>query len=75
MIRGDLKEARKKWLQSFQDDAQRAEAEQSDFLTYRDAAGFVADFHALRHTYISRIIRSGASAKAAKCWRGIQPCN
>jgi len=30
----------------------------------RDAAGRVADFHALRHTYISRLVRSGASVKA-----------
>jgi integrase len=66
MIRGDLKEARKKWLQSFQDARQRTEAEQSDFLTYCDAEGLFADFHALRHTYISRVVRSGASAKAAQ---------
>lgn len=66
MIRGDLKEARQKWLQSFEDARQRTQADQSDFLTYRDAAGLVADFHALRHTYISRIVRSGASAKAAQ---------
>ena len=26
----------------------------------------MADFHALRHTYISRIVRSGATAKAAQ---------
>jgi hypothetical protein len=26
----------------------------------------VADFHALRHTYFSRIVRSGATAKAAQ---------
>ena len=66
MIRLDLKEARKKWLKSIQDDRQRAEAEQSDFLTYRDAAGLVADFHSLRHLYISRIVRSGATPKVAQ---------
>jgi integrase len=66
MIRADLQEARKKWLQSFQDDLQREQVSQSDFLTYRDSAGLVADFHALRHTYISRVVRSGASAKAAQ---------
>jgi hypothetical protein len=66
MYRLDLKEARKKWLQSFQDARQRTEAEQSDFLTYRDAAGLVADFHSLRRLYISRIVRSGASPKVAQ---------
>jgi integrase len=66
MIRGDLKEARKKWLQAFQDDRQRTEAEQSDFLAYRDADGLVADFHSLRHLYISRIVRSGATPKVAQ---------
>jgi len=38
----------------------------SDFLEYRDAAGHVADFHALRHTYISRLVRSGANVKVAQ---------
>jgi len=32
-------------------------------IRYRDSAGLVADFHALRHTYISNIVRSGASVK------------
>src|SRR5205823_8352515 len=40
--------------------------EQSDFLAYRDAEGRVIDFHALRHTYVSRIVQSGASAKTAQ---------
>jgi len=66
MVRGDLQEARAAWLQTFQDAHLRAQAEQSTFLAYRDAAGLVADFHALRHTYISRVVRSGASAKAAQ---------
>jgi len=28
--------------------------------------GLVTDFHALRHTYISRVVRTGATAKAAQ---------
>ena len=66
MIRLDLAEARQAWLQSFQDERQRDEMAQSDFLAYRDADGRVADFHALRHTYISRIVRSGATPKVAQ---------
>jgi integrase len=66
MIRLDLREARKKWLQSFQDARQRTEAERSDVLAYRDAAGLVADFHSLRHLYVSRVVRSGATPKVAQ---------
>jgi len=35
-------------------------------IEYRDAGGRVADFHALRHTYISRLVRSGANVKVAQ---------
>ena len=37
--------------------------EKTDFLSYRDDDGRQADFHALRHTFLSRLGRSGASAK------------
>lgn len=67
MIRLDLKEARKKWLQSFQDARQQAEAEQSDFLAYRDAAGFVADFHSLRHLFV--FARGPIRSDAESCSR------
>ena len=66
MIEADLDEARGAWLKSFQNARERAEAEQGDFLSYRDAEGCYADFHGLRHTYISRVVRSGATAKAAQ---------
>ena len=41
----------------------RAEAAGSDFLAYRDSQERYADFHALRHTYISRIVQSGDRQK------------
>ena len=63
MIRDDLKEARKAWLKSFQDARQRTEAEQSDFLTYRDAEGRYADFHALRHSFITMVGKAGVSPR------------
>ncbi len=66
MIRLDLLDARRKWVAAVQDARLREEREQGDFLTYRDAAGFVADFHSLRHLYISRVVRSGASPKVAQ---------
>jgi integrase len=66
MIRRDLEEARAAWLSDAQDDRQRAEREASDFMTFCDADGRHADFHALRHSYITLIVRSGASAKVAQ---------
>jgi len=35
-------------------------------ITYRDGAGRVADFHSLRHTFISNLTRSGVSPKIAQ---------
>jgi len=66
LIRRDLATARRKWLETFQDDREREKAERSDFLAYCDSRDRYADFHALRHTYISRIVQSGASAKTAQ---------
>jgi integrase/recombinase XerD len=63
MLRADLHEARKTWLESFQDARQRAEAEQSDFLAYLDSKGRYADFHSLRHGYITMLGKAGLSPK------------
>ena len=46
--------------------AERQEREQTSFLAYRDHAGSVADFHALRHTFISNLARSGVHPKQAQ---------
>jgi len=40
-------------------------------LTYRDAAGLVADFHSLRHLYLSRIVRRAQRRKLLKNWLGM----
>lgn len=63
-IQRDLEAARKAWIKDAGSDAERDERERSDFLCYRDHEGKQADFHALRHTYLSRLGRSGASPKA-----------
>jgi len=55
MMRADLKKARKAWLESFQDEREREQIGRGDFLAYRDQEGRYADFHALRHTFISMI--------------------
>jgi integrase len=63
MIRRDLADTRKTWLESFQDERQRDEMAQGDFLAYRDAQGRVIDFHALRHTFITMVGKAGVSAR------------
>ena len=35
-------------------------------IPYEDDSGRVLDFHALRHTYVSRIVESGVSVKVAQ---------
>jgi hypothetical protein len=63
MIRKDLKEAREKWLSTAADARQRAEMEKRDFLAYLNAEGPFADFHGLRHTFITMIGKAGVSAR------------
>ena len=66
MLRGDLAAARAAWMKAAPTEAERKTRERSDFLTYRDSAGRVVDFHATRHTYISGIVAGGASVKTAQ---------
>ena len=66
MLRADLNAAREGWLKEARSPEERKEWDESDFLAYRNSAGDVADFHALRHTYVSRLVRSGANIKVAQ---------
>lgn len=66
LIRTDLDAAREAWIKEARSDEARSERRQSYFLAYRDGAGRVVDFHALRHTYISRLVASGANIKVAQ---------
>jgi len=66
MMREDLAAARRTWIDEARSPEARKERQDSHFLAYRDSAGRVADFHALRHTYISRLVRSGANVKVAQ---------
>jgi len=45
---------------------ERAKREQTTFLAYRDENDLVADFHALRHTFISNLANSGVHPKTAQ---------
>jgi len=62
-VQHDLKVARSEWLKTVKSDEEREAMAKTDFLSYRDDEGRQPDFHALRHTFLSRLGRSGASAK------------
>jgi integrase len=66
LILADLAAARDAWIKKAPTEKERKERSQTTFLAYRDGAGRVADFHALRHTYISRLVASGANIKVAQ---------
>ncbi|MFA5865658.1 MAG: site-specific integrase [Phycisphaerae bacterium] len=66
MIQGDLERARAQWIEEAQMDTEKETRKQSDFLRYRDSNNLVVDFHALRHTFISRLARGGVSPKVAQ---------
>jgi site-specific recombinase XerD len=65
MIRLDLKAARTQWLTEADCEAEQLEREDSDFLIFETDDGR-ADFHSLRHTFISNLAGSGVHPKLAK---------
>jgi integrase len=67
MLKADLRKARTAWIEEAGgDQADRTRREQSSFMAYRDTDGRVADFHALRHTFITRLVRAGVKPKEAQ---------
>ena len=66
MMRADMRTARQNWLNEAQTAQDRKTREGSSFCAYRDSADLVADFHSLRHTYVSRLVQSGASIKVVQ---------
>ena len=66
MVRADMRRARASWIKAVADRTQRRERRRSDFLAYIDGDGRVVDFHALRATYITMLVKSGASVKEAQ---------
>ena len=66
MIRaGPAPEPRARWIREPRDRAERRERRASGFLADADSAGHVVDFHALRVTYITALVKGGASVKVA----------
>jgi integrase len=66
MLSADLRQARALWIRETPDRAERRTRRASFFLTVHDASGRVVDFHALRHTFITRLARSGVAPAVAK---------
>ena len=67
MFRRDLAEARGDWLKEVPPKSPEHERrDASDFLTPENTNGETADFHALRHTFISMLASSGVHPKVAQ---------
>ena len=66
VLKADLDAARAAWFKEAGDVDELAERKRSDFLAYCDHAGRVADFHALRHTFITNLARAGVHPKTAQ---------
>jgi hypothetical protein len=63
MLRADLAAARTAWIAQAGDEEEHKKRQASAFLAYRDENGPVADFHSLRHSYITALAKSGVSPK------------
>ncbi len=67
MIRDDLEAARQAWLQEVETDAMEFQRrDESDFLKFENGHGEFADFHALRHTFVTRLASGGVHPKLAQ---------
>jgi len=66
MFKADLAAARTAWIAAAQTAQERGEREGGTFLAYIDDAGRYADFHALRHTFISNLASGGVHPKTAQ---------
>jgi site-specific recombinase XerD len=66
MLKTDLRRARAWWIREVCDPAERRRRRASSFLASRDTSNRVVDFHALRHTFITRLARSGVTPAVAK---------
>jgi len=65
-LKADLRLARARWIRAVKGRGERRERWGSGFLVYRDDAGRVLDFHALRHTFVSNLARGGVHPKTAQ---------
>ena len=66
MIRADLRLARARWIRQTATPAERRRRREADFLAEADSADRVADFHSLRVSYITLLVKAGTSPKVAQ---------
>jgi integrase len=66
MVKWDLMAARDKWLDEAKKPAEKMKRLKSDFLSYCNDDGLYADFHSLRHWFITGLARAGISPKMAQ---------
>ena len=66
MIERDLSAARDRWLAEAETEAEKRKRIRSDFLCYCNHDGLFADFHGLRHLFISSLERAGVTPKMAQ---------
>jgi site-specific recombinase XerC len=67
-LRRDLKAARAAWVHEpgISDNERALRMDDGDFLAYQNSDGKFADFHALRHTYITALAQSGVHPRTAQ---------
>jgi len=66
MIERDLAAARQQWLDEADTEEEYQRRLASDFLCYSNHDGLYADFHSLRHLFITNLQRAGLSPKMAQ---------
>ena len=66
MIERDLMAARDKWLEEAEGEDEQKRRFKSDFLCHCNHDGLYADFHSLRHWFITGLARAGISSKMAQ---------
>jgi len=66
MMAFDLMAARRFWIAETDDEDEKKKRLASNFLKYQDIDGKFADFHALRHTFITNLGRVNVSPKVAQ---------
>ncbi len=65
-IRSDLRRAKARWIRETPDRKERRERRDSDFLNYVDSEGRYADFHSLRHSYVTALVKGNVAPRVAQ---------
>jgi integrase/recombinase XerD len=66
MIERDLMTARDKWIEDAKTQVEQERRVKTDFLCHCNYDGLFADFHSLRHWFITGLARAGVSPKMAQ---------